>query len=241
MTDAINTARQISGCENNNTQDFIHAQWRGLNVPSVKLRYPEFEPYVDCLINYLSRNFNSQAEVIAAGGVNNADAKRACLSIFEQNRRIYCTAQVRNNPTAVSPLSDDVQDVQLQRNKDLVVAQAEAKAQKILSDKEEELIAKQNKSIESLKTTLSNIASRGLSDNPLVAAIIQPKIQDVLDKITETAAQFAKERAEKSRNTLANNVKTFTYPMKPLTPQPITPLAEAAPIEAPVIEPLPTI
>lgn len=242
MTDSIVEAREIAGCENNNTQDFIHAQWRGLNAPTVKLRYPEFEPYVDCLINYLSRNFNSQSEVIAAGGVNNVDAKRVCLPTFQQTRKKYCTKQVTDRASPVEPLSSELSEAELENNIALIEARSKAKAQKILTDKQEEIIAKQNKIIEDFKTSLSNIASVGLSDNPILAAVIQPKIQDILDKITENARQFAKERTEASKNLLKNNVEAFSYPMKPLPPQqPSTLSVEPPRPTPPTIQPLPTV
>lgn len=238
MTDAINTARQISGCENNNQQMAVHAKWSGKNGLQIANEFPEYEPYVKCLVGKIAQLRRDNPAITLS--LSNPAAMQACASVFQQNRRTYCTTQIRNSPSAISP-SNDVSDVSLQRNKDLVLASTQAKVQRLLSDREEELIIKQNKTIENLKNVLSNVASRGLSDNPTAAALIQPIIQETLDKIQEKSAQFARERAAKSRDTLINNIKAFTYPMKPLRPQPITPLAEVAPPTPPVIQPLPTV
>lgn len=236
MTDAISTAQQISNCESTNTQSTMHASWTGLNGLQVIARNPEFKPYMECLVEKYKVLTGDDARKIPQF---RNQAREMCLPVFLTNQKSYCANKVKNS-SSTSPTSDDLLTAESQRNKDLIAATAEAKAQKILTDKEEELIAKQNKLIEDSKTILSNIASRGLSDNPVVAAVIQPVIQDVLDEIIKKAAEFAKERAKKSRNTLANNVKAFSYPMKPLPPQPITPLAEDVPPAEPVIEPLPT-
>jgi hypothetical protein len=240
MTDAITTAQQISGCETNNTQLSLEALWRDsglVNGLQVVQQYPDFKPYIECLTQ-------AQIALVKIGRTSSEareQGRQVCLSKFLNNRKTYCTNKTRNAPPVIQTLPTGSIELTNTKNVELLRKQQEAKAQKLLAERQAQLLQSQNNVINTLKSNLTEIASSGLSSNPILAALIQPQIENVLNKISEESIKLFKNKINNSKNSIGKSKETFTYPMIPITPESTTLSVETPTPIPPTISPLPTI
>jgi hypothetical protein len=128
----------------------------------------------------------------------------------------FCTEQARNSINLVIP-NDDVNKIQNTTNVELLLQQQKAKAQKLISNQQSEIIEKKNLTINTLKQSLENqltiIPSISISSIPP-----NPKMR-LMANLAKKIKQIQQEIKNKTKSSLANNVSTFSYPLKPMTPE----------------------
>lgn len=244
MTDVIAEASKVANCQSANSQDAVHEKWRGLNVPTVKARYPEFVPYVDCLMNYLSRNFSSQSAVIEAGGVNNPTAKATCIAKFEIARKNYCINQVKTAPsTPIIAAPSGSEALPIERDLELIkkkieadVLEKEAELKKKAADAQEQAVASVKERLSAGKTAVLKTAISLIPKPP-----VNPRVLQAAQLIAQ-ARQAARKKAADAKDTVSKAKEQYSFPLAPIPPQPAAGLTPAVTPTIPIQPPaIPTI
>jgi hypothetical protein len=137
-------------------------------------------------------------------------------SCTDTNSLEFCTEQARNSINPITP-NIDVNKIQDTTNVELLLQQQKAKAQKLLSDQQSEIIEKKNliidtlrQSLESQLTIIPNISISSIPPNPKMI---------LMANLARKVKQIQEEIRNKTKSSLSNNVSTFSYPLKPMTPE----------------------